>query len=168
MSPSRNPTHFVFIHRFDHKIYALGVGDFERGPSVDRLLESDGSRPQHLLLLPVGEDDLGDGLLVIGEEENEDSVPIDGEDETLDILELLAWDVALLVINQGVLLDERHQLIRWLLRIGRSHCHEQDEYRQYRSELPHGVSPDKFGMSSTSQGCSACVSRGLRYSVRNA
>lgn len=126
-------------------------------------MESDGPRPEHLLFLPVGKDDLGDGRLVIREEDDEDGVAVLGVDEAFHVLELLAFDVALLVMDESELADVAEKFLRGAeLRKGCCCCHHQDERRQDEAELLHGVSPYRFGLSSTSRECGAFECRGLR------
>lgn len=119
-------------------------------------MESDGPRPQHLLFLPVGEDDLGDGRLVISEKNDEDGVGVGCVDEALLSLEVLALDVALLVMDESEGADEVKEALRWPeLSKDRCTCRQQDERRQDETEFLHGVSPCKFDLSSTSQEYSA-------------
>lgn len=126
-------------------------------------MESDGPRPEHLLFLPVGKDDLGDGRLVIREEDDEDGVAVLGVDEAFHVLELLAFDVALLVMDESELADVAEKFLRGAeLRKGCCRCHHQNERRQDEAEFLHGVSPYRFGLSSTSQECGAFECRGLR------
>lgn len=137
-------------------------------------MESDGPRPEHLLFLPVDEDDLGDGRLVIGEKNDEDGVGVGCVDEAFLSLEVLALDVALLVMDEGEGADELEQFLWWPeLSKDRCCCRHQHQERDDETDVGHspleevqrvlhGISPYRFGLSSTSQECSAFECRGLR------